>query len=76
MHTHVVADLFKFTRAKLFFSLFYVCLFYVKHSLLLLYKETEKEIPTNSININRESNLPHSSLYHPLIRELKWEKMV
>ena len=75
MHTHVAADLFKFTRAKLFFCLFYVCLFYVKHS-LLLYKETEKEIATNSINIKRESNLPHSSLYHTLIRELKWEKMV
>ena len=38
---HVVADLFKF-------CLFYVCLFYVKRS-LLLYKETEKEIVTNSI---------------------------
>ena len=24
--------------------------------------------------IERESSLPHSGLYHPLIQELKWEK--
>ena len=62
------------TRAKLEqnSSLSFLCMSFLYKTFIVIIKRNEKGNCQKLIE--REGNLPHSSLCHPLIQELKWEK--